>query len=384
LSYAEWVALLAQLRRQIENLAQQLQATIDTLNQLQSALSRLVIPTPLPTYVSTSVTLPVTAVGTVPVTVQNSTIPVDVTNAVQAQIINQPIQTYITTSTTLPINIATASIQVPISIQSSLINVPVTGAVTSLQGTVPWSTYISTSVTLPISGTVTATQGTTPWQAYISTSVTLPISGTVTATQGTTPWSTYISTSATVPISIVNATIQVPVSIQSSYINVPAYVVTSVNLPVVVTNTPVPVNINNTPIGVTQSTTPWNVYISTSAQLSVSISGVSKTSFVVVGGSTITASGSSSNYSATSYKDILVLIYIGSLSYIMMPALTIYFNAYDTYSGQNIPLASQAISSTGSYYIYVHDFPGTYFNISWVVQTSTVASNTYISVYEST
>jgi hypothetical protein len=136
---------------------------------------------------------------------------------------------------------------------------------------------------------------------------------------------------------------------------------------------------------------PWQDYIVTSVLLpiyiatsAVALGGVSKTSFVVVGGSTITASGSSSNYDATSYKDILVLIYIGSLSYIISPALTIYFNAYDTYSGQNIPLANQAISSTGSYYIYVHDFPGTSFNISWVVQTSTVASNTYISVYEST
>jgi hypothetical protein len=159
------------------------------------------------------------------------------------------------------------------------------------------------------------------------------------------------------------------------------------------TSAQLPVSVSISAVTSYQGTVPWQDYIVTSVLLPIYIAtsavalgggGVSKTSFVVVGGSTITASGSSSNYSATSYKDILVLIYIGSLSYIMMPALTIYFNAYDTYSGQNIPLASQAISSTGSYYIYVHDFPGTYFNISWVVQTSTVASNTYISVYEST
>jgi hypothetical protein len=236
---------------------------------------------------------------------------------------------------------------------------PITGSVSVTSIPQPVQTYITTSATVPVSITnasIGVTQVTTPWTVYISTSAQLPVTvsiSAVTSYQGTVPWNVYISTSAQLPVSV---SISAVTSYQGT---VPwqDYIVTSVLLP---------------------------IYIATSAVALAGGGGVSKTSFVVVGGSTITASGASSNYNATSYKDILVTIYIGSLSYTTTPALTIYFNAYDTYSGQSIPLASQAISSAGSYYLYVHDFPGTYFNISWVVQTSTVASNTYISVYEST
>ena len=108
-----------------------------------------------------------------------------------------------------------------------------------------------------------------------------------------------------------------------------------------------------------------------------------KNSFSVLSNASITSNGSSSNYSAGPYKNFLVTIYVGSVSG-TSPSLTVYFNAYDSNSGQSIPLASVNITSAGGTYIYVHDFPGNQFNISWVVGgTSPSFGSVYISVYES-
>jgi hypothetical protein len=105
--------------------------------------------------------------------------------------------------------------------------------------------------------------------------------------------------------------------------------------------------------------------------------------FSVLSNASITSNGSSSNYNAGPYRNFLVTIYVGSVSG-TSPSLTVYFNAYDQYSGQSIPMASATLTSAGGTYIYVHDFPGNTFNISWVVGgTSPSFGSVYISVYES-
>jgi len=105
--------------------------------------------------------------------------------------------------------------------------------------------------------------------------------------------------------------------------------------------------------------------------------------FSVLSNASITSNGSSSNYNAGPYRNFLVTIYVGSVSG-TSPSLTVYFNAYDSNSGQSIPLASVNITSAGAYYISVSNFPGNQFNISWTVGgTSPSFGSVYISVYES-
>ena len=146
-----------------------------------------------------------------------------------------------------------------------------------------------------------------------------------------------------------------------------------------------PINITNLPInqygnlniGVTDSD--GNLYVDIAE-----IGGnVLKLSFSVLSNASITSNGSSSNYYIGMYKNFLVTIYVGSVSG-TSPSLTVYFNVYDGYSGQSIPLASVTLTSAGGTYIYVHDFPGGAFNISWTVGgTSPSFGSVYISVYES-
>jgi hypothetical protein len=108
-----------------------------------------------------------------------------------------------------------------------------------------------------------------------------------------------------------------------------------------------------------------------------------KSGFSVLSNASITSNGSSSNYSAGPYRNFLVTIYVGSVSG-TSPSLTVYFNAYDSNSGQSIPMASVTLTSAGGTYILVRDFPDDYFNISWVVGgTSPSFGSVYISVYES-
>jgi len=108
-----------------------------------------------------------------------------------------------------------------------------------------------------------------------------------------------------------------------------------------------------------------------------------KNVFNVLSNASITSNGSSSNYGTGPYRNFLVTIYVGSVSG-TSPSLTVYFNAYDGNSGQSIPMASATLTSAGGTYIYVHDFPGNKFNISWVVGgTSPSFGSVYISVYES-
>jgi len=105
--------------------------------------------------------------------------------------------------------------------------------------------------------------------------------------------------------------------------------------------------------------------------------------FKVLSNASITSNGSSSNYSTGPYKNFLVTVYVGSVSG-TSPSLTVYFNAYDSNSGQSIPLASATLTSAGATYMLVQDFPGNYFNISWVVGgTSPSFGSVFISVYES-
>ena len=108
-----------------------------------------------------------------------------------------------------------------------------------------------------------------------------------------------------------------------------------------------------------------------------------KSSLSVLSNASITSNGSTGNYNASIYRNFLVTIYVGSVSG-TSPSLTVYFNAYDGYSGQSIPMASVTLTSAGGTYIYVHDFPGGAFNISWTVGgTSPSFGSVYISVYES-
>jgi hypothetical protein len=108
-----------------------------------------------------------------------------------------------------------------------------------------------------------------------------------------------------------------------------------------------------------------------------------KNSFKVLSNASITSNGSSSNYGTGPYKNFLVTVYVGSVSG-TSPSLTVYFNAYDSNSGQSIPMASVTLTSAGATYMLVQDFPGNYFNISWVVGgTSPSFGSVYISVYES-
>ena len=108
-----------------------------------------------------------------------------------------------------------------------------------------------------------------------------------------------------------------------------------------------------------------------------------KSAFTILNNQTVTANGVSSNYFTGIYKNFLVTIYVGSASG-TSPSLTVYFNAYDSNSGQSIPLASVNITSAGAYYISVSDFPGNKFNISWTVGgTSPSFGGVYMSVYES-
>jgi hypothetical protein len=105
--------------------------------------------------------------------------------------------------------------------------------------------------------------------------------------------------------------------------------------------------------------------------------------FSVLSNASITSNGSTGNYGIGPYRNFLVTIYVGSVSG-TSPSLTVYFNAYDSNSGQSIPLASVTLTSAGGTYIYVHDFPGNQFNISWTVGgTSPSFGSVYISVYES-
>jgi len=108
-----------------------------------------------------------------------------------------------------------------------------------------------------------------------------------------------------------------------------------------------------------------------------------KYSFSVLSNASITSNGSSSNYGTGPYRNFLVTIYVGSVSG-TSPSLTVYFNAYDSNSGQSIPMASVTLTSAGATYILVQDFPGNNFNISWSVGgTSPSFGSVYISVYES-
>jgi hypothetical protein len=135
-----------------------------------------------------------------------------------------------------------------------------------------------------------------------------------------------------------------------------------------------PINIANLPI---------NQYGNLDIDFNTISNNPLKNSFSVLSNASITSNGSSSNYNAGPYKNFLVTIYVGSVSG-TSPSLTVYFNAYDSNSGQSIPMASVALTSAGGTYIYVHDFPGNQFNISWVVGgTSPSFGNVFISVYES-
>jgi len=108
-----------------------------------------------------------------------------------------------------------------------------------------------------------------------------------------------------------------------------------------------------------------------------------KTAVSVLSNATITTNGNSRNYFLGVYRNVLVLIYVGSVSG-TSPSLTVYLNAYDTFSSQSIPLASVAITSPGGTYIYAHDLPSTWFNISWAVGgTSPSFGSVFISVYMS-
>jgi len=108
-----------------------------------------------------------------------------------------------------------------------------------------------------------------------------------------------------------------------------------------------------------------------------------KNVIIVQSAATITSNGTSSNYGTGPYKNFLVTIYVGSVSG-TSPSLTVYFNAYDSNSGESVPLASVNITSAGAYYISVSNFPGNQFNISWTVGgTSPSFGSVYISVYES-
>jgi hypothetical protein len=108
-----------------------------------------------------------------------------------------------------------------------------------------------------------------------------------------------------------------------------------------------------------------------------------KNAFYLLSNSTITSNGSSNKYGTGPYRNFLVMIYVGSVSG-TSPSLTVYFNAYDQYSGQSIPMASVTLTSAGATYMLVHDFPGNTFNISWVVGgTSPSFGSVYITVYQS-
>ena len=108
-----------------------------------------------------------------------------------------------------------------------------------------------------------------------------------------------------------------------------------------------------------------------------------KTAVSVLSNATITSNGNSQNYFTGIYRNILVLIYVGSVSG-TSPSLTVYFNAFDTFSSQSIPLASVTITSPGAYAISATHFPGEWFNISWVVGgTSPSFGSVFISVYMS-
>jgi hypothetical protein len=108
-----------------------------------------------------------------------------------------------------------------------------------------------------------------------------------------------------------------------------------------------------------------------------------KSSFSVLSNASITSNGSSSNYGTGPYRNFLVTIYVGSVSG-TSPSLTVYFNIYDSNSGQSIPMASVTLTSAGGTYILVQDFPGGAFNLSWVVGgISPSFGSVYISVYES-
>jgi len=134
-----------------------------------------------------------------------------------------------------------------------------------------------------------------------------------------------------------------------------------------------PINIANLPINQY-----GNLYIDINT-----IANNLKSWFSVLSNASITSNGSSSNYNAGPYRNFLVTIYVGSVSG-TSPSLTVYFNAYDTNSGQSIPLASVTLTGAGGTYIYVHDFPGNAFNISWTVGgTSPSFGSVFISVYES-
>jgi len=105
--------------------------------------------------------------------------------------------------------------------------------------------------------------------------------------------------------------------------------------------------------------------------------------FKVLSNASITSNGSTNNYYAGPYKNFLVTIYVGSVSG-TSPSLTVYFNAYDPNSSQSIQMASATLTSAGGTYIYVHDFPGNQFNISWAVGgTSPSFGSVFITVYES-
>jgi hypothetical protein len=135
-----------------------------------------------------------------------------------------------------------------------------------------------------------------------------------------------------------------------------------------------PINVGNLPFDQYS-----NIYIDFSGIANNPI----KNWFNVLSNATITSNSSSSNYSAGPYRNFLVTIYVGSVSG-TSPSLTVYFNAYDQYSGQSISMASVTLTSAGGTYIYVHDFPGNQFNISWTVGgTSPSFGSVYISVYES-
>jgi len=135
-----------------------------------------------------------------------------------------------------------------------------------------------------------------------------------------------------------------------------------------------PISIANLPI---------NQYGNVTIDLNTVSNNPVKNWFGVLSNASITSNGSSSTIGAGPYRNFLVTIYVGSVSG-TSPSLTVYFNVYDSNSGQSIPIASVTLTSAGATYMLVQDFPGQWFNISWVVGgTSPSFGSVYISVYES-
>ncbi len=147
-----------------------------------------------------------------------------------------------------------------------------------------------------------------------------------------------LDSSGNVLMDIATSQIMVPVDIQASYINVPVNIVQK------------------------------NGYSP-------------KTSTTILSSSSVTANGASSTISANSYTSFFTFIYVSAVSG-TSPSLTVYFNFYDSVSGQSVPIAnSGAITSTGTYYIYVSNPTIQNFTVSWVVSGTSPSFTTTIVVY---